>query len=76
MHGDTRCGSQWDGFNTAHCAKCHKTFTVVSAFDKHQRITKGKVTCADPAEVGLVLSSRSYECWSFPGPEEKIVYKS
>ena len=62
-----RCGTRWGGLKTAHCTTCHKTFTVVSAFDKHRRGD----TCLDPLDAGLVLTDRKYQCWGFPGREEE-----
>lgn len=62
-----RCGIRWGGLKTAHCVTCHRTFTVVSAFDKHRR----NDTCVDPIDAGLILTGRVYECWGLPGrPEE------
>lgn len=63
-----RCDNRWGGMNTAHCAACHLTFTGITAFDAHRR---GGV-CAVPAEVGLVESSRNYECWGFPSDPERV----
>jgi hypothetical protein len=31
-----------------HCARCHRAFTSLEAFDRHQRIDNG-LTCLDPA---------------------------
>ena len=30
------CGEEWTGLAVAHCPTCHRTFTTVSAFDKHR----------------------------------------
>lgn len=45
----------------SHCARCHRTFSGVTAFDRHQ--TSGG--CQDPAERGLV--QRPDGIWRFPG---------
>jgi hypothetical protein len=39
------------GLSTCHCAGCHETFTSVSAFDMHQRIGDGGLTCLAPWAV-------------------------
>lgn len=66
-HADSRCGSRWSGFNTAHCPSCHRTFTTPNNFDAH-RSTKG---CVDPATLGMVLAAgRVYEAWAQPSPDE------
>lgn len=48
-----RCGITFKthGNRTGHCSGCHRTFTGLSAFDRHQTITGGKVTCHDPATI-------------------------
>lgn len=45
------CGARWvqSGNRTGHCASCHRTFSGVSAFDRHQTIVDGKSACLDPA---------------------------
>lgn len=64
--------AQWSGYKTGHCAACHQTFTVVSAFDLHRvgSHSKGERHCAEPAAVGLVDSGRAYPCWGHPGHAE------
>lgn len=58
-----KCGERWAGNSTAHCAACHLTFTVVSAFDKHRR--NGE--CVHPVTVGLHLYGRTgYVAWGYP----------
>jgi hypothetical protein len=37
----------------AGCRGCGRVFTTVGAFDKHQRLADGGVTCLDPAAIGL-----------------------
>ena len=61
-HEDTRCGARWSGYATAHCASCHRTFTAVGNFDKHRT----RAGCADPASLGMALSTRIYDAWSLP----------
>lgn len=59
-HGCPRCGLQWSGQLTSHCASCHNTMSGVSAFDRHRR----NGACRPPAEVGLTLvANRHYPCW-------------
>jgi hypothetical protein len=52
---ETECGAghKWrqSGNDTGHCAKCHRTFSGVLAFDKHQRFDSGLLRCLDPALV-------------------------
>ena len=38
---------QW-GNQTSHCCACHRTFTSLVAFDRHQRVGNGTLTCLDP----------------------------
>jgi hypothetical protein len=65
-HHCGKCDNRWHGYNTAHCGACHQTFTAVTAFDKHRTgsHSRGTRRCLPPAEAGLVLSSRSYPCWT------------
>jgi hypothetical protein len=67
-HG-CRCGVRWHGYNICHCAAtaCHRTFTGITAFDKHRAGSKrGEKAgeCSDPLNVGLVLNDRGQ--WSLP----------
>jgi hypothetical protein len=39
------CGKWWTGISRGHCGQCHETFTA-GAFDKHQRIPGGVITCS------------------------------
>lgn len=60
------------GTNRCRCSGCDRSFSSVSAFDKHQRIAKdGGAICLDPAERGLVLSG-GY--WSYPPPASNAVF--
>ncbi len=62
-----RCGARWGGYRTCHCAgDCHVTFSSPTAFDQHRRRNK----CLTPADAGLVLMGREYECYGFPGKDE------
>ena len=63
-----QCGARWGGLKTCHCAACHQSFTVLSAFDKHRRGSHPDSTrhCVDPASVGLIDVGRSYPCWTTP----------
>ena len=44
------CGQWWTGTGVGHCSGCHREFTG-SAFDRHQTIHHGEVTCHDPATM-------------------------
>ena len=63
------CSSTWSGLGRAHCGVggCHRTFTGVTAFDRH-RGAKGE--CLDPATLGMVL--REGGLWGAPAltPEQ------
>lgn len=52
-HG--QCGIKWTqvGNRTGHCSGCHLTFQGERAFDNHQTIKDGRVTCLDPTDQGL-----------------------
>jgi hypothetical protein len=51
-----------------HCAACHRVFSGVSAFAKHQTFPDGGVlTCHDPAGRGLVPAGRNgVTVWGWP----------
>ena len=68
-HGCSVCRTRWDGLKFCHCAICHRSFTTVANFDRHQPASTG---CADPADVGLVQSTRSAGVWCRPGSEKEI----
>jgi hypothetical protein len=60
-----RCGKRWGGFDTAHCASCHLTFSTSKNFEKHR--VDGK--CLDPAQRGMTQTLRGgYELWVTPLP--------
>jgi hypothetical protein len=65
-----RCGAEWTGYNTCHCAGCHRTFTGITAFDQHRSGSHawGQRHCLDPATVGLVAVTKRY--WSGWGSPE------
>jgi hypothetical protein len=41
------------GTSAAGCRSCGRVFTGVTAFDRHQRLTKTGLVCLDPADIGL-----------------------
>lgn len=41
------CSNTWTGIKVCHCAGCHRTFSVLSWFDRHR--TRGK--CLNPASI-------------------------
>ena len=50
------CDTRWlqHGNITGHCAEreCHRTFTGIKAFDRHQSISsEGRNVCHDPAAI-------------------------
>lgn len=55
--GSCRCGARWSGYRTAHCAKCHTTFSGLTSFDHHR-----PGDCLDPASIGLVVVRTSGTC--------------
>lgn len=52
-------------------AMCHRTFTGITAFDKHRDGSHSASTrhCVKPESVGLVDAGRAYPCWGFPGTD-------
>lgn len=58
------CSSKWGGLKTAHCARCHETFTTPANFDRHQHYGK----CKPPQNRGLVIGPRGL--WQEPMEEE------
>ena len=58
------CPRPRDGSRRSHCAGCHRTFTSVSAFDRHQTLNDGS-HCHDPAIRGLI--QRPDGVWRHPG---------
>lgn len=45
------CDCRFTGGITAHCSACHRTFTGVSPFGRHQRLAEGRTVCLDPATL-------------------------
>jgi hypothetical protein len=43
----SRCSATWTGEGRAHCAACHRLFSVASLFTKHRQ--NGR--CLDPARL-------------------------
>ena len=66
------------GFKTCHCAACHRTFTSVEAFDRHQRLEDGGIVCLDPATLqrrdGLPLYDRPSNRWAIARPNRVSRY--
>lgn len=64
VHG--MCGSHWAGSRTAHCGRCHRTFSSTTAFDRHWR--EPFTACLDPETVAdLVPVPKKWgTCWSCP----------
>lgn len=60
------CTAKWSGVTRAHCSGCHRTFTGVSAFDRHRE----DGACLDPASLGMV--ERDGGLWGAPAmtPEQ------
>jgi hypothetical protein len=60
------CENFWTGLRACHCAGCHRTFSGLTAFDRH----RGR-RCVDPFEAGLVLVEKDgWDCWAKPGTWE------
>lgn len=45
------CPERWTGRSVAHCAACHRTFSGVSAFDRHRSVRGDHGACVDPADI-------------------------
>jgi hypothetical protein len=70
-HSCSGCSLRWDGLLTCHCTGCHRTFTGITACEKHRTGTHAKGRyCLDPAVVGLIDAGRKYACWANPGTYE------
>jgi hypothetical protein len=60
------CQQWWTGTERSHAGCCHRTFSSLSAFDRHRKGGR----CNDPATVGLVARQMPYGLlWSWPGPD-------
>jgi len=65
-----RCGKSWTGLRTSHCPLCCETLSGGSAFDQHQRLTDGVLTCEPPEKVGLVAVEKPWGAmWSWPSTD-------
>lgn len=63
LHG--ACKQWWTGAERSHCGGCCRTFSSLTAFEKHR---KG-LRCNDPAAVGLIARQKPYgELWGLPAP--------
>lgn len=63
FHGE--CGKWWTGAERSHASCCHRTFSSLSAFDKHRQGGR----CNDPADIGLIARGKPFgELWGWPGP--------
>jgi hypothetical protein len=64
VHG--ACKQWWTGNERSHASCCCRTFTSLTAFDRHR---KGG-HCNAPDTVGLIARQKPYgELWGLPGPE-------
>jgi len=71
------CTSEWTGLGRAHCAAkgCHRTFSGVSAFDRHRDPNAGEHgACLDPVSVGLV--EREGGLWGAPAMTREQIEKA
>lgn len=57
------CTNTWTGLRSAHCSKCHHTFSGLRGFDLHR--DRGR--CFGPAEKGLELVDG---LWKQPGTRQ------
>jgi hypothetical protein len=63
FHG--QCGQWWTGAERSHASCCHRTFSSLSAFDRHRKGGR----CNDPAAVGLVPREKPFgTLWGWPAP--------
>ncbi len=62
-----KCGQSWTGTRAAHCPLCCLTLSGTYAFDAHQHLTDGILTCGSPEKVGLVPVAKPWGVlWSWP----------
>lgn len=62
-HSHGSCGSRWHGRRTAHCARCCRTFSSITAFDRHW-----KGGHRSPLEAGLVARDGHHgTIWALAG---------
>ncbi|WP_435406221.1 FDXHR family putative zinc-binding protein [Mycolicibacterium phlei] len=71
----SRCDVEWSGTLTMHCSGCHRTFTGLTAFDKHRTGSHARGRyCLDPSEARgddgesiFADAGRRYSCWTLAG---------
>lgn len=62
-----KCGQAWTGTRASHCGACCLTFSSTTAFDKHQHLNDGILTCESPEKVGLLPVPKPWGMlWSLP----------
>ena len=65
-----RCGQSWTGSRAAHCARCCLTLSSTSAFNAHQHLADGILTCLSPQKAGLVPIAKAWGVlWSWPATD-------
>jgi hypothetical protein len=64
------CPTTWTGVGRCHCSGCHRTFSTVSAFDLHRRLSGRHGSCVDPAtlarQTGAPVLVEHTGVWTFP----------
>jgi hypothetical protein len=80
------CGERWTGLTPCHCPACHRTFSGITAFDKHRdgNHARGTRHCLDPATMRsgkgeTVLITEERNNWTSPvwrSAEERIYLES
>jgi hypothetical protein len=72
-HSHGKCGATWTGTRASHCSGCCRTWSGVTLFDAHRKITGEHGTCLDPTEVaervGCPVELRD-GVWSYPEMDE------
>ncbi len=59
------CEGSWTGLSTSHCARCCRTYSSTSAFERHWSDATG--TCRHPEDAGLVPVTKPWgTMWSWP----------
>jgi hypothetical protein len=48
MTGNCSCGREWNSLTECHCRICHRHFSTVANFDRHQPARHG---CPNPATL-------------------------
>jgi len=67
------CGQDWTGQLACHCGGCHRTFTGITAFDRHQLAGR----CCDPTQRGLVPVTKLYwSGWGMPGDDPRFLHEA